>query len=86
MPVYLDKGKHHYLEHESKDQKINCTSGKKDIRCKERIEKYHEIHGIYRCMYSLNLLRVLDKMFIVLLKEMYLKSEKLTCTKKIARI
>ena len=61
MPVYLNKGKHHYLEHESKDQKINCTSGKKDrssilslslyIRCKDRVEKYHEIHGIYRCMY-----------------------------------
>ena len=55
----------------------------KDIRCKDRIEKYHEIHGIYRCVYSLNLLRVLDKMFIVLLKEMYLKSKKLTLTKKL---
>ena len=82
LPVYLDKGKHHYLKHESKDQKINCTSGKKDIRCKDRVEKYHENHGIYRCMFSLYLLRVLDKMFIVLLKEMYLGSKKLIFTKK----
>ena len=34
-------------------------------------------------MYSLYLLRVFDKMFIVLLKEMYLKSKKLTLTKKL---